>query len=258
MSDSLSKSNNNSITNKISSIFSAIRKDPYSAFQIKFKDRQTAANILSATLQDRLGKDLNQKEDFIILGIPRGGVVVAGAVAIKLKIQNFDIVVPRKLTDIDNKEQAIGAIIDDETVYLDEQQISDLQIDSDYINQEIETQMKEIKRRKSLYRISDHYEKSLIDNKIVILIDDGAASGATLIAASRWIRKTFDIKQLIIAVPVIPKENIDKLKKECDEIVAVSTPTKYFHFVGQYYKTFSPIPDEEVIRIMKTMTPSTG
>lgn len=253
MSDSLSNSdiNNNGLTKKISSVFSAIRKDPYSTFQIRFKDRLSAANILTATLQDRIGKDLKIKEEIFILGIPRGGVIIANVLADKLKIQNFDIVIPRKLTDIDNKEQAIGAIMEDGTTYLDEELISDLQIDSKYLEEEKHLQLKEIERRKSLYRKSENNHLDLINNKIVIIVDDGAASGATVIVVARWIKKNYSPRKIVLAIPVVPKKSLTLLEKEYDKVIAVTTPSKYFNYVGQYYKSFTPIGDSEVITIMQ-------
>jgi len=254
LSDSLSKSNinNNGLTRKISSIFTAITKDPYSAFQIRFKDRLSAANILAATLQDRIGKDLKVKENIVILAIPRGGIIVADIVAKKLKIDTFDILIPRKLTDIDNKEQAIGAIMEDGTTYIDEELVSDLQLTAEYIASEKENQLKEIKRRKSLYREVDAPYDEIINNRMVILIDDGAASGATVIVVARWLKKNFNIKKLIIALPVVPKKNLELLERESDLVVSVTTPSKYFHYVGQYYQNFSPVDDSIVIQILNS------
>jgi predicted phosphoribosyltransferase len=87
-----------------------------SKFQFKFKDRVTAANILGESLKDKIKKQEEQRTA-VVLGIPRGGVVTADIVAKKLSTENFDIVIPRKLTDTDNKEQAIGAIMEDGTTY---------------------------------------------------------------------------------------------------------------------------------------------
>jgi putative phosphoribosyl transferase len=109
-------------------------------FQFKFKDRTFAANILAAALQDFLG---NQK-DIAVLGIPRGGVIVADVVATKLKASYFDIVIPRKLRIPHNEEAAFGAIIDDGTVYVDDRIVRDLDISEEYIEKEKEFQLHEI------------------------------------------------------------------------------------------------------------------
>src|SRR6476661_4833899 len=156
-------------------------------FQFKFKDRVTAANILGESLKDKIKKQEEQKSA-VVLGIPRGGVVTADIVAKKLSTENFDIVIPRKLTDIDNKEQAIGAIMEDGTTYLDKELVEELSIPAEYIEKEKAYQIQEIKRRSSLYRRQGlEYNKIKLNGKTTtILVDDGAASGATLIVAARW------------------------------------------------------------------------
>ncbi len=129
---------------------------------------------------------------------------------------NFDIVIPRKLTDPDNKEQAIGAIMEDGTTYLDKELISELSIPDDYIEKEKAYQIQEIKRRSSLFRKQgvDYYDSSKINGKVAILVDDGAATGATIIAAARWLKKNQNPKRLIIAIPVAPKDTLQRLKGE--------------------------------------------
>jgi predicted phosphoribosyltransferase len=93
-----------------------------------------------------------------------------------------------------------------------------------------------------------------IDNtKTAILTDDGAATGATLIAAARWLKnKNYSSKQIIIATPVAPKDIVSSLKKESDHVVIILTPSNSsFRSVGQYYQEFNPVTDEQVIEIMK-------
>ena len=100
----------------------------------------------------------------------------------------------------------------------------------------------------------EYSEKINDPEKTVILVDDGAASGATLIVAARWIkeRKEHQFKKLIIAIPVAPKETVDILKKECDHLEIIAKPSlSNFHSVSQYYKDFNPITDEQVLEILK-------
>jgi putative phosphoribosyl transferase len=222
-------------------------------FQFKFKDRVSAANILAAALMDNLNKkkEKENNNDIIVLGIPRGGVITADVVARKSSAMYFDIVIPRKLTDIDNKEQSIGAIMEDGTTYLDKEIIEELSIPDDYIEKEKAYQIQEIKRRTSLYRGEGLEYK--ISGKVAILVDDGAATGATIIAAARWLKKeNQNPKRLIIAIPVAPTETVKLLKNECDDTVVVTTsPSSSFRSVSQYYQVFDPITDEQVITIMK-------
>jgi putative phosphoribosyl transferase len=120
-------------------------------FQFRFKDRVTAANILGESLKDRIKEDEEQK-NALVLGIPRGGVITADIVAKRLSSPFFEIVIPRKLSDIDNKEQSIGAVMEGGTTYIDQQLVNDLQIPSEYMEKEKLEQIQEIKRRSRLYR----------------------------------------------------------------------------------------------------------
>jgi putative phosphoribosyl transferase len=216
-------------------------------FQFRFKDRTSAANILAAALQDYLGNE----KDIAVLGIPRGGVIVADIVATKLKASNFDIAIPRKLRIPHNEEAAFGAVIGDGTVYIDDRIVKALDIPEEYIEREKKYQMQEINRRSSLYK-SKEIQQSL-DGTInrIILVDDGAASGATIIAAARSIKSLNPSRKLIIGLPVAPKQTVDLLKKEADHVEVVTAPSSFFNSVGQYYQSFEPVSDERVVGIMK-------
>jgi putative phosphoribosyl transferase len=227
-------------------------------FQLKFKNREFAASILAGALEDSFKKIKvdKKKENLIIMGIPRGGVVVADIVTSKLKSSSyqckFDIIIPRKLTAPGNQEIAIGAIMEEDgttTTYLNNELIKELEISENHIEKEKANQVKEIKRRKSLYRnLRKEYD---IDNRIVIIVDDGAATGATLISTARWIKKK--PKKLIIAIPVASKDIVEMLKKECDIVVTGTTASSVsaFKSVGQYYQEFKPVEDDKVVEICK-------
>jgi predicted phosphoribosyltransferase len=228
-------------------------------FQFRFKDRVYAANILAAALEDLLEKGIRKesnKDQLIVLGIPRGGVVVGDIVATKLK-SDFDIVILRKLRIPHNEEAAFGAIMSDGNIYFDDRIIRDLDITEDYIEREKDFQLQEIKRRSALYRNKEEELQQTIKNKIndnttIILVDDGAASGSTVIAAARSIRKTFNpYGKLIIGLPVAPKETVELLRREADHIEVVTAPSSFFNSVGQYYRSFEAVSDENVIEIMK-------
>jgi putative phosphoribosyl transferase len=223
-------------------------------FQFKFKDRVAAADILAESLKDRI-KNKQEQRTAVVLGVPRAGIITADVVAKKLCTVLFDIIIPRKLTHPDNKEMAIGAIMEDGTLYINDQLMNDFQISSEYLEKEKLEQMQEVKRRAALYRNEATKDlRSFLKDKTVILVDDGAATGATIIAAARWIRQLESKpKRSIIAIPVAPKYTVDLLKKECDaEVeVVISPSSSTFHSVEQYHQNFRPVSDEQVIRIMK-------
>ena len=214
--------------------------------QITFKDRASAASILSTILKGSIKGKKERREQVLILGVPRGGIVVADIVAQKLNA-DFDIVIPRKLRAPDNKENSIGAIMPDGSVYLDAIKLRWLKISTEYIEKEKTEQLREIVRRANLYR-PDNQEYNIRD-RIVILVDDGIASGATLIPAARWIKKQ-QPRQLIIAAPVASDQAAELLKKETNQLKFIITPSNLIT-INQFYRDFEPVTDEQVIDILK-------
>jgi putative phosphoribosyl transferase len=224
-----------------------------SRFHLRLKNRVSAGNILGEALKDIINNEKERTEDTIVLGIPRGGVPVADIVASKLYC-GFDIVIPRKLGAPHNEEVAIGAVMEDGTTYLNEEIVRVLEVSKEYLENEKARQIQEIKRRLLLYRSSQrNYELS--DKRNIILVDDGAATGATIIAAARWIRRSNNnalTQKLIIAVPVAPKDTLKLIMREPDHIEVITSPsTSNFKSVGQYYQSFEPVSDEQVIQIMR-------
>jgi putative phosphoribosyl transferase len=149
--------------------------------------------------------------------------------------------------------------MEDGTTYLNDILVKELEVSQEYIEKEKEDQILEIKRRSLLYRGKDYTARevyNIINGKTVILVDDGAATGATVIAAARWIKKTNNPRgRLIIAVPVAPKETLNLLKKEADSIEVITSPsTSNFKSVEQYYQSFEPVTDQQVIQIMMRKT----
>jgi putative phosphoribosyl transferase len=214
------------------------------AFQIKFKDRFAAGEILSSILC----KYKNDQDGVTVIGIARGGVVVADPIAEKLNA-DFDIIVPRKLRSPDNSENAIGAIMHDGSLYLGTStlQTQHDNISNKYIEMEKWGQKKEMERRLTMYRPYSREYK--IRDRTVILVDDGIATGATMVAAARWIRKQ-EPKQLIIAAPVAPKRVIERLKNEVDQIEVIRKPSD-FKTVEQFYQEFAALSDDQIIQIIK-------
>jgi putative phosphoribosyl transferase len=229
-------------------LYSLFRDKPH--IQIKFKDRVAAAEMLAALL----GKYKKKKEEgdtatpISVIGIPRGGVVVADTVAKKLSIRDFDIVIPRKLRAPNNSENAIGAIMQDGAVYLEDRLVRSMNISNQYLEMEISEQKKEIHRRMGLYRPESAKEYN-IKGRTVILIDDGAATGATIIAAAAWIRKQ-NPRRMIIALPVAPSQLKMALRKQADVLEIVYTPNDFIS-VEQFYQNFAAVSDHEIIKLLE-------
>jgi putative phosphoribosyl transferase len=228
----------------LSSIF---RDKPH--IQIKFKDRIAAGEML-ATL---LGKYKKEEKDgapnaITVIGIPRGGVVVADTVAKKLSTRDFDIVISRKLRAPNNSENAIGAIMQDGLVYLENTLVESLNISNQYLESEKSEQKKEVDRRMGLYRPETDKEYN-IKGRTVILIDDGAATGATIIAATTWIRKQ-NPKRLIIALPVAPSQVKMALGQHADDLEIIYAPSN-FTSVEQFYQKFDVVSDQEIIKLLE-------
>jgi len=219
-----------------------------SSLQLTFRDRTGAAQVLGNVLKSTVKKITRDKSEIIVLGIPRGGAIVADIVAEKLGV-DFDVIFSRRITSPDNKENSIGAVMSDGTAYFDEFAVESLKIPTEYIQKEKEIQLVEIGMRKDLYRPNKSLDDYSIKDKVVILVDDGIATGSTVIVAARWIRKQ-NPKHLIIAVPVSQPQTVDILKQECDTLEIVSTPAN-FGSVGQFYKTFEQELEDQVVAVLK-------
>ena len=197
------------------------------------------------------GKQLAKKLEFvkeenpIILAIPRGGVVVADAVASFLDCK-LDIIVSRKIGAPHNPELAIGAVLHDGSYFPNSDVVKMLQVPQSYIDSEKDEQMKEIQRRLIIYRGSTYYD---LKEKTVVLVDDGLATGATMVVAALWVKKQKS-KNIIVAVPIGSRETVQKLSEIVDEIVVLSMPG-FFNAVGQFYENFDQVEDGKVQEIMK-------
>jgi predicted phosphoribosyltransferase len=208
---------------------------------MKFRDRVDAGNLLA----ERLAK--HGYAPATVLGIPRGGVILADIVAKKLAA-DFDIVIPRKLGAPENEELAIGAVMEDGTSYINRYIVSALRIPQHYIESERVRQAAEIRRRSAAYRKPDLSYN--IADKNVIIVDDGIATGATVIASARWARKQRPLS-LTIAVPVAPSQSVEILEQEYDSVIVLHMPHD-FGSVGQFYEEFGPVSDDQVTQIMRS------
>lgn len=204
-----------------------------------FHDRNEAAIMLAEELKDYKGKNP------LILAIPRGAVPMAKIIASKLDGE-FDVVLVRKLRAPDYPELAIGSIDESGWTYIADHAAS-VGADSEYIEAEKQQQMATIKQRRAQYTPV----RPPIDpaGRIVIVIDDGLATGATMISALHGLRSRKPAR-LICAIPVSPPETLRKIYPLADQVVCLDTPDN-FRAVGQFYVNFLQVEDEEVIDILQ-------
>jgi putative phosphoribosyl transferase len=215
---------------------------------IKFKSRETAGKSLSYLLKRSFRKNQNDNNKFIVVCIPRGGIIVGDVIARNFGF-NLDIILPKRLLSPTNKELTIGSVMKDGTFHLDNFTVNSLKISNDYMEKEMNLKIKEIELIETLY--GKQIEGNKIKSKNIILVDDGAATGSTLIVTSKWI-KTFHPTHLTIATPVCPKERLKLLKSEVNDVVSLINPiSRNFITVSKFYQDFLPVKDVQVINILK-------
>lgn len=205
-----------------------------------FKDRSEAGLLLSQKLNKY------KHTNTIILAVPRGGVPVGNSLAKNLHLP-LDIILSKKIGHPYNKEFAIGAVSQDSIIIDHDNKIPQKYIDAEIIR------LQEVLRGK--YEYYRGTQKPLdIEGKNIILVDDGIATGNTLLASIAMLRKKNPAK-IIVAVPVLPYEMVPVFKKNADELVYIIA-SKDFSGVGSFYELFNQVEDEEVIQILSTGTPT--
>lgn len=183
----------------------------------------------------------------VVLGVARGGVPVAAAVAAACG-GTLDVVVARKLGAPLNPELAIGAVAADGEPLIDFSLVRRLGVDEAYLRQEAVRQQEEVARRVAEYRAGRPAPD--VEDRVTIVVDDGVATGSTLIAVLRWVRRLRP-RRLICAVPVGPPDTVQRLASECDEVVCPMQP-RAFSAVGLWYEDFTQVPDAEVRRALQS------
>ena len=207
---------------------------------VPFADRTEAGCLLAQQLIY-----LRDKEP-VVLGIPRGGIIVATATASKLRAQ-LDIVLARKLGAPNQPELAMGALAEDGTVFLNQDIVKAIAVTKLDVEREKARQMKEIQRRTQLIR--SVLPKTPLKDRIVVITDDGVATGATMQAAL-WAVRQESPQRLIAAIPVASHDALRKLSADADELICLRQPP-VFYAVGQFYERFDQVEDAEIMRILK-------
>ena len=203
---------------------------------MRFTDRDEAARLLAEEL-------LRFKDSRpLVLGVPRGGVPMARIVSDRLGC-DFDVVLVRKLRTPEQPELAMGAVDEAGHVYRYGARAA---VDPGLHAEEVETQIAEIKRRRDLY---SHARPALSPaGHTAIIVDDGIATGASMVAAIRAVRAQRPLR-IVVAVPVAARSSLDLAKSYADEVVCLHSPRMFFA-VGDYYEDFSSVPDSAVVELL--------
>lgn len=213
---------------------------------VTFRDRRDGGR----RLVDKLRRS-HATPSTIVLGLPRGGVVPAAEIAAALGLP-LGVVISRKIGAPENPEFAIGAVAEDGAPYLSEEGLALSRASKAYVDEEVARQRAEIARRRGWFRGG----KPLVlpEHATVILVDDGIATGATVIAAIRALRQ-LQVARIVLAVPVAPPDTVTVLRGLVDELVVLATPA-IFWAVGAFYDDFRPVTDEEVRRLLAAAAPA--
>ncbi len=214
--------------------------------QTLYADRADAGRTLAAAVRKELAKNVPPSGTPLVLAIPRGGVLIGREVATALGA-DLDIVVPRKLGAPGNPEYAIGAVMQDGTLYLSPRALSITGAGSHYVEEEKAKEMREATRRLEAYR--GGRPEPVISKRVVVVVDDGIATGATMIAALRWVRSR-GAQLVVAAAPVAPPSTLEELRREADRVICPRSPEP-FYAIGAFYQKFEQVGDEEVEEVLR-------
>ncbi|WP_159588999.1 phosphoribosyltransferase [Chelativorans xinjiangense] len=211
------------------------------ATQTEFNDRHEAGQRLAEALEHL------KEENPLVLALPRGGVPVAFEVAKALQAQ-IDLLMVRKLGAPGHPEYGIGALVDgaDPQLVLNEEAMQVVKPSPEYVEAEKQRQLAEIERRRETYFAGR--QPIPLAGRTVIVVDDGIATGGTVRVALKALRRA-KVKRAVLAVPVAPRDTLDSLKADADEVVCLAAPLN-FRAVGLHYRNFSQTSDAEVVRLL--------
>ena len=208
---------------------------------MKFQDRADAGKQLAQKLMK-----YKNVPDTLVIGLPRGGMVVAEQVAQLLELP-LDVKVVRKIGSPSNAQLVVGALTASGTTYLNEPLMKTLGITIETLTPSIEAEKKEALRKLHAYR--PDREAREIKDKTIILVDDGISSGATMHAAILAV-KMHGAKKIIVAVPIASQEQLINVGREVDEVICLEQPSQFIG-IGLVYDNFAPVSDDDVAQIMQ-------
>lgn len=203
------------------------------------KNRQEAGRELAKLLTKYKGTEA------IVLGLPRGGVVTAKAVAEILQLP-LCLVVVKKIGQPGNAEYALGAVSESGEVAKNGAEVAD--VDENWWEEELKAKLAEAKSRALILRAGCAGKD--LAGKIAIIVDDGIATGYTVMAAIKEVKKR-QAKKVVVAVPVSPRDTTERIKKMVDEMVVTTIPEMFVGSVGAYYQDFPQVEDAEVIELLQ-------
>jgi putative phosphoribosyl transferase len=208
---------------------------------LPFQDRADAGRILASKLSAYSGR-----QDVVVVGLARGGVSVAFEVARSLHAP-LDVFVVRKLGTPWNRELAMGAIATGGVRVLDLSMVKDLRLSDEDIRRVADTELQELRRREQIY--GNHHPPVPMAGKTVILVDDGIATGSSILAAIAALRRQ-QAARVLVATPVIAVSSYNAARMEADEVVCVTEPG-LFTAISRWYDDFSEVTDEDVRRLLQ-------
>jgi len=205
-----------------------------------FEDRNEAGKILARSLEDFKGKY------GVVLAIPSGGVPIGLAISVHLELP-FDMLIIRKLPIPGNTEAGFGAISLEGDMILNEPMVKMLGLSDEEIEEQVESVQEELKTRNRIFR--GNRPKTDLKGKIVILTDDGLASGFTMMAAARMVKRQ-KTKEIVVAVPTASLDTIELMAKEVDKIICLNIRTGPYFAVAEAYRNWYDLSREEVVKLL--------
>jgi len=207
-----------------------------------FEDRFDAGERLAREVERRAGRPS------IVLGIPRGGVVVGYVIAKRLNAR-LEVIIARKIGVPGNPELAVAAVAEDGEVAVEEEVATIYGVSYDYIERAAKKEAEEIRRRVEKFR--EGRELPEMSGKDVLVVDDGLATGTTMVAALKSVKKRMP-RRLVAAAPVASMEAVMKVRSIADDVVVLSVPEE-FYAIGEFYRDFSQVSDEEVMQYLLSL-----